>query len=84
MFVLGCQASGVYGSSCAKRCPINCRDDVCHIQEGTCFDCAPGWLGTVCNKSMIKLQFSYHSDLTSSTKFQKLYHKQIKKYIYKK
>nr|XP_022311643.1 multiple epidermal growth factor-like domains protein 10 [Crassostrea virginica] len=50
VIVQGCQTSGVYGSSCAERCPTNCRDDVCHIQEGTCFDCAPGWLGTVCNK----------------------------------
>ena len=67
MYVLGCQASGVYGNSCAKQCPTNCRDKGCHIQRGTCFDCSPGWLGTVCNTSMIKKQLIHSYDLTSST-----------------
>lgn len=41
----------VYGSSCNKSCPINCKDNMCQIQHGTCFDCKPGWMGTFCNTS---------------------------------
>nr|XP_022311265.1 scavenger receptor class F member 2-like [Crassostrea virginica] len=48
--VQGCQASGVYGDSCKEQCPTNCRDNVCHIQKGTCFGCAPGWMDITCNK----------------------------------
>uniref|UniRef100_A0A8B8BR14 Protein draper-like n=1 Tax=Crassostrea virginica TaxID=6565 RepID=A0A8B8BR14_CRAVI len=45
----GCKTSGVYGNDCEKRCPTNCKDNVCHIQMGTCFGCTPGWKGTTCN-----------------------------------
>lgn len=40
----------VYGSSCNKSCPINCKN-MCHIQYGACFACMTGWSGTFCNKS---------------------------------
>nr|XP_022311640.1 multiple epidermal growth factor-like domains protein 11 [Crassostrea virginica] len=48
VIVMGCQTTGVYGESCEKRCPTNCRDNTCHIQQGTCFGCSPGWKGTMC------------------------------------
>nr|XP_022311645.1 multiple epidermal growth factor-like domains protein 10 isoform X2 [Crassostrea virginica] len=51
--VNGCQASGVYGVNCRERCPTNCRDPVCHIQEGTCYGCVPGWISTTCNTKCI-------------------------------
>ena len=53
----GCQASGVYGDTCKELCPTNCRDNVCHIQKGTCYGCAPGWTYTSCNTSRITLTF---------------------------
>ncbi|XP_078328157.1 uncharacterized protein LOC144623568 [Crassostrea virginica] len=49
VIVLGCQTTGVYGNNCSYRCPSNCRDSVCHIQNGSCFGCEPGWKGTTCS-----------------------------------
>nr|XP_022311625.1 receptor-type tyrosine-protein phosphatase epsilon-like isoform X1 [Crassostrea virginica] len=49
VIMMGCQTAGVYGESCEKRCPTNCRDNTCHIQNGTCFGCSPGWNGTMCH-----------------------------------
>nr|XP_022311271.1 multiple epidermal growth factor-like domains protein 10 [Crassostrea virginica] len=51
VIVRGCQAPGVYGVNCTERCPTYCRDNVCHIQKGTCFGCVSGWMDTTCNKS---------------------------------
>ncbi|XP_078330666.1 uncharacterized protein LOC144624643 [Crassostrea virginica] len=51
--VHGCQASGVYGEDCKKLCPTNCRNNVCHIQKGTCFGCASGWMDTTCNTKCV-------------------------------
>nr|XP_022306120.1 uncharacterized protein LOC111112689 [Crassostrea virginica] len=51
--VHGCQASGVYGEDCKELCPTNCRDNVCHIQKGTCYGCVPGWINTTCNTKCI-------------------------------
>ena len=52
-FHAGCQASGVYGEDCKELCPANCRDNVCHIQKGTCYGCTPGWIDTTCETSML-------------------------------
>lgn len=41
----------VYGSSCNKHCPINCKDNMCQIQYGECFICMAGWMGPFCNTS---------------------------------
>ncbi|XP_078327550.1 uncharacterized protein LOC111113525 [Crassostrea virginica] len=49
VIVYGCETSGVYGSKCDIPCPMNCKNDHCHIQNGTCFGCKPGWTGTYCN-----------------------------------
>nr|XP_022306114.1 multiple epidermal growth factor-like domains protein 10 isoform X2 [Crassostrea virginica] len=51
--VHGCQASGVYGDSCTEPCPPNCRENVCHIQKGTCYGCVPGWINTTCNTKCV-------------------------------
>ena len=55
LFVSGCKTSGVYGNDCKQECPTNCKDNVCHIQMGTCFGCKPGWANTSCQISMIKI-----------------------------
>ncbi|XP_078329590.1 uncharacterized protein LOC111112689 [Crassostrea virginica] len=54
VIVHGCQASGVYGDSCKELCPTKCRDNVCHIQRGTCFECAPGWMDPTCNTKCVR------------------------------
>ena len=54
MIVSGCKTSGVYGNNCQERCPTHCRDNVCHIQKGTCFGCKPGWTGIICITRMIE------------------------------
>ena len=58
-FHSGCQASGVYGDKCKEQCPTQCKDQICHIQKGTCFGCAPGWINTTCKTSMITLTFKW-------------------------
>ena len=58
IFNSGCQTSGVYGNDCKQKCPINCKDNVCHIQMGTCFRCASGWMDLTCYTSMITLTFT--------------------------
>uniref|UniRef100_A0A8W8NYI5 EGF-like domain-containing protein n=1 Tax=Magallana gigas TaxID=29159 RepID=A0A8W8NYI5_MAGGI len=47
--VQGCK-SGVYGSNCDMSCPVNCAYSTCHSDLGTCYDCKPGWTGTLCKK----------------------------------
>ncbi|XP_052694675.1 receptor-type tyrosine-protein phosphatase epsilon-like [Crassostrea angulata] len=47
--VQGCKNASVYGINCDTPCPANCKDSTCHIQNGTCFTCIPGWTGTYCN-----------------------------------
>lgn len=63
-FFTGCDNSSLYGSNCDKPCPTNCNDGTCHIQNGTCFYCKPGWTGMYCNASKMTnfiwiLHFSY-------------------------
>lgn len=51
VFYIGCNNAGFYGSNCDKPCPTNCKDSTCHIQNGACFTCKPGWTDMHCNKS---------------------------------
>lgn len=51
VIVQGCNRSGVYGRNCDILCPTNCKYNTCHIQNGSCFDCHPGWTGLYCNTS---------------------------------
>lgn len=49
VIVQGCNESGLYGSNCDTPCPIYCKYNTCHIENGSCFGCQPGWIGTSCN-----------------------------------
>uniref|UniRef100_K1QFV1 Scavenger receptor class F member 2 n=1 Tax=Magallana gigas TaxID=29159 RepID=K1QFV1_MAGGI len=51
-YTIGCRKHGVYGSNCDIPCPINCKDNTCHIENGSCLQCEPGWFGGYCNRSM--------------------------------
>lgn len=49
VIVQGCNEADMYGSNCDILCPTNCKYNTCHIQQGTCFGCQPGWRGLYCN-----------------------------------
>lgn len=49
VIVYGCKKIGVYGVDCNIPCPMNCKDNMCHTQYGTCYACQPGWTGTTCS-----------------------------------
>lgn len=53
VFALGCKKTGVYGNSCNMTCPRNCKDQICNIAHGACFECLPGWMGTLCENSKV-------------------------------
>lgn len=57
LFHEGCRKPGVYGSDCNIPCPINCKDNMCHIQLGHCFTCKPGWTGESCITSISEHDF---------------------------
>ena len=71
MFVLGCKNPGVYGNNCTVPCRSNCRDNVCHIQRGTCFGCKPGWKDTTCHTGIIEITIQLLFKLLSPDMFQK-------------
>nr|XP_034321715.1 protein draper [Crassostrea gigas] len=50
VIIQGCNKSGVYGRTCNMTCPTSCRNDTCHIQNGNCYTCKPGWTGISCEK----------------------------------
>lgn len=50
-FDKGCNKFGVYGCNCNMTCPTNCKNDICHIQNGNCYTCKPGWTGISCETS---------------------------------
>nr|XP_022309513.1 uncharacterized protein LOC111115163 isoform X2 [Crassostrea virginica] len=45
--VYGCPTTGYYGENCSLPCLKNCA---CHILEGTCMGCLPGYKGPRCSK----------------------------------
>lgn len=51
MFCLytGCPTPGYYGEYCSLPCPHNCQEDYCHIVDGTCLGCVPGYTGSKCD-----------------------------------
>lgn len=49
VIVQGCKRSGVFGINCDKPCPANCKDSMCHIENGSCLRCKTGWTGTSCD-----------------------------------
>eukprot|EP00105_Crassostrea_gigas_P016373 XP_011433735.1 PREDICTED: multiple epidermal growth factor-like domains protein 10 [Crassostrea gigas] len=48
--VYGCARAGFYGEDCYQRCPQNCQEGHCHIVEGTCLGCVPGYKGPTCDE----------------------------------
>lgn len=50
---LGCNKPGVYGINCDISCPINCKGNLCNIENGRCFGCEAGWRNTFCDKGKI-------------------------------
>lgn len=42
--------------NCNKLCPINCQNNLCNIENGSCFGCKPGWRDTLCDKSTCNLK----------------------------
>lgn len=59
-FITGCNETNMYGRNCDILCPTNCKNNTCHIQQGICFGCQPGWTGLYCNISKIRIfYFSY-------------------------
>lgn len=50
---LGCIQSDVYGKNCNIPCPLNCKDSICNIQNGSCIGCKSRWMGQSCSKSTI-------------------------------
>ncbi|XP_078328344.1 uncharacterized protein LOC111113178 isoform X2 [Crassostrea virginica] len=49
--VHGCPTSGFYGENCSSPCPKNCQERHCHITEGTCLGCLPGYRSLKCDTS---------------------------------
>ncbi|XP_061170724.1 protein draper-like [Saccostrea echinata] len=50
VIVHGCAKKGVYGVNCDLPCPVNCQEQRCHIVNGSCLGCKPGWTGDTCDK----------------------------------
>nr|XP_034321094.1 receptor-type tyrosine-protein phosphatase epsilon-like [Crassostrea gigas] len=48
--VYGCPTPGFYGEDCSLPCPQNCQEGHCHIVDGTCLGCVPGYTGPICDK----------------------------------
>ena len=45
----------MFGNNCNVPCPGNCKTNTCQIQDGSCFDCKPGWTGATCNTGIHKI-----------------------------
>uniref|UniRef100_A0A8W8P1F6 Multiple epidermal growth factor-like domains 10 n=1 Tax=Magallana gigas TaxID=29159 RepID=A0A8W8P1F6_MAGGI len=45
-----CPVTGYYGEDCSLPCPQNCQEGHCHIVDGTCLGCVPGYTGARCDK----------------------------------
>nr|XP_022312536.1 multiple epidermal growth factor-like domains protein 10 [Crassostrea virginica] len=54
VIVYGCKTFDVYGSGCKQHCPTNCKHNICHIQNGTCSNCDPGWTGSFCTTKCLE------------------------------
>eukprot|EP00105_Crassostrea_gigas_P042407 XP_019926555.1 PREDICTED: uncharacterized protein LOC109619860 [Crassostrea gigas] len=52
--VYGCPTPGHYGEDCFLQCPKNCQEGHCHIVDGNCLGCIPGYRGPKCNDDWLK------------------------------
>lgn len=50
-FNIGCKISSMYGTACDIPCPVACKNNLCHIQNGECLECEPGVYSSYCNRS---------------------------------
>ncbi|XP_022307739.2 uncharacterized protein LOC111113742 [Crassostrea virginica] len=62
--VYGCPSPGFYGEDCSIPCPQNCQDGFCHIVEGTCLGCLPGYRGLRCNEECKQLTYGLECNKT--------------------
>lgn len=53
-FYTGCKNASMYGINCNSPCSTNCKYNTCHIENGACFKCKPGWIGIYCNESKMR------------------------------
>uniref|UniRef100_A0A8W8P2M7 Scavenger receptor class F member 2 n=1 Tax=Magallana gigas TaxID=29159 RepID=A0A8W8P2M7_MAGGI len=49
----GCPIPGYYGEDCSLPCPQNCQESHCHIVDGSCLGCVPGYKGPTCNEKCL-------------------------------
>lgn len=54
----GCNKLGIFGINCDLPCPTNCKENICHIVNGTCFGCKPGWTGILCRTGLFVYIYS--------------------------
>lgn len=69
IIILGCNDSNVFGSNCDKPCPTTCKESKCHIVQGTCLKCRPGWTGYYCNQGIAFSEDTCYFFYTMSRKF---------------
>uniref|UniRef100_A0A8W8P2L6 EGF-like domain-containing protein n=1 Tax=Magallana gigas TaxID=29159 RepID=A0A8W8P2L6_MAGGI len=60
----GCPTPGHYGEDCSLQCPKNCQEGHCHIVDGNCLGCIPGYRGPKCNDGFTAYD-SASSDLST-------------------
>ncbi|XP_052694711.1 tyrosine-protein kinase receptor Tie-1-like [Crassostrea angulata] len=51
VIVQGCYKHNVYGADCNVPCPR--KNNTCHIHNGTCLECNPGWTGPFCSNKCV-------------------------------
>lgn len=54
---ISCNQSDVYGNNLNIPCPLNCKDSICNIRNGSCIGGKSGWMGQSCSKSTILFHF---------------------------
>ena len=57
--VTGCPSPGFYGENCSIPCPQNCQEGLCHIVEGSCMGCLPGYRGLKCIDGNENINYLY-------------------------
>uniref|UniRef100_K1PJ98 Tyrosine-protein kinase receptor Tie-1 n=1 Tax=Magallana gigas TaxID=29159 RepID=K1PJ98_MAGGI len=62
--VYGCPVTGYYGEDCSLPCPQNCQEGHCHIVDGTCLGCVPGYTGARCDKECTNNKYGVECDST--------------------
>nr|XP_034322207.1 uncharacterized protein LOC105345149 isoform X3 [Crassostrea gigas] len=60
--VYGCPVTGYYGEDCSLRCPQNCQEGHCHIVDGTCLGCVPGYTRARCDTECTNNKYGLECD----------------------